>query len=77
MTALTQWFAPEIDPVHVGWYQRDYGDGYNAAATAHHDWWNGTQFMAAFDGEVTPCPAVTGLPWRGLADKPVEQGGAA
>ena len=75
MTAVTQWFGPEIDPVNVGWYQRDYGDN-NPLATAQLDWWNGTQFMAAFDGELTPFPAVTGLPWRSLADKPAEQGGA-
>lgn len=78
MTDLTQWFSPEIDPVYVGWWQRDYGDD-NPKATAQPDWWDGQQFMAAFEGEVTPCCAVTGLPWRGLADKPTktENGGAA
>ena len=72
MTAVTQWFGPEIDPVNVGWYQRDYGDD---KATAQPDWWDGKQFLFGFDGEVTPVVSGLKLPWRGLADKPVEEGG--
>nr|DAH83238.1 MAG TPA: hypothetical protein [Caudoviricetes sp.] len=72
MTAVTQWFCPEIDPVNVGWFQRDYGDGDNACATEHLDWWDGEQFFFGIDGEVTPVVSGLKLPWRGLADKPTK-----
>ena len=61
---LTDWFPANVKPVHVGYYERDYGD-----SSLCNDYWNGTYFEIVADNGIHCGPTVTDLPWRGLSQK--------
>lgn len=60
---LTEWYPPEIKPVHVGYYQRRYVFG-----LLYKEWWTGQKWTSSTT-DTTPCTCQH-LPWRGLAEKP-------
>lgn len=62
---LTEWFPKNIKPVHVGLYQRDYGDD----LTEIPDYWDGSRWwIRAADGNIVARSGLP-LPWRGLKEK--------
>jgi hypothetical protein len=82
MTAVTQWYPPNIKPVHVGIYQRSWND------VIGHCYWDG---MAFSKGRYDPRYAINeyesklsrkdsidqNLPWRGLTNPAFLSGRAA
>jgi hypothetical protein len=69
----TDWFAGDVEPVHVGVYQRQYDDGHEMFSK-----WDGVEFKRAgfsVDGANIARMASPrqGLPWRGLAENPVSK----
>jgi hypothetical protein len=64
---ITPWYPPEINPVYVGWYQREYE--YDQAIELP-DYWTGQKWLVG-NGDGTYSdrePRV--LPWRGLEIDP-------
>lgn len=66
MSKLTDWFPPEVKPVHVGFYE--------SIAFRHYDelfilYWDGTEWLLK---DLTESCLVQDREWRGLAEKPVE-----
>lgn len=58
----TDWFAPDVEPVYSGWYERRYRDG-----TIVRDCWLRRRWWAGICG--TLVPADGGLPWRGMRER--------
>lgn len=67
MSAVTQWFDSEVDPVHVGFYQRCYDD---PMLDDVPDFWNGEGWFYGNIYGKTDRAARPNLRWRGLAEKP-------
>jgi hypothetical protein len=74
MKPVTQWFGPDEKPVHAGVYERDYGDD------VYYCWWNGETWgvcsldiSRAYRFRIVASGSIY-LPWRGLADKPEQEG---
>lgn len=69
---VTQWFDGNVNPAHVGFYQRDYGGEYgNDTLTFQPDYWNGSYWRyGASDGKVAMRSIDQAMKWRGLAEKP-------
>lgn len=58
---LTPWFDGSVQPVRVGWYERElHGDIFR-------DWFDGYGFLSAPDGYRW---VLQELRWRGLAQQP-------
>ncbi|WP_446333613.1 hypothetical protein ACRHQP_00735 [Burkholderia pseudomallei] len=63
---LTEWFPENIKPVHIGLYQRYYGDD----LTEIPDYWDGSRWwICAEDGNIVTKSGGLSLPWRGLKEK--------
>lgn len=68
---LTKWFPPNVNPVHVGVYERQY----HLSSWRTYCLWNGNSWLWP---EISPSDAALCttestyqlLPWRGLAEKP-------
>jgi hypothetical protein len=66
---LTDWYPPEVDPVHVGFYSRQYGDGSDQdPGILRPDYWDGKAWRYAQDCEVTGDITLCRRPWRGLSE---------
>ena len=64
---LTEWFPPHLNPVHVGFYQRDYSDCF---ITSIPDYWDGKYWLIGRkDGQAIERTSYR-LPWRGLKTAP-------
>ncbi|VWC95648.1 hypothetical protein BLA39750_02203 [Burkholderia lata] len=57
---LTDWFPPDVRPVHAGWYDRDYDP-------PKRDYWDGEAWRYGFGAGFSALPALDLLNWRGLA----------
>lgn len=68
---LTDWFAPDVSPVHVGMYQRDWGDFYTVIGSL--DYWDGKCWFIGAAGGPSKIPATNNKRWRGLAEKPTKK----
>lgn len=59
----TDWFPPEIKPVHVGMYETSFFDA--GWVYEVHVWWNGRQWLDCEQGWALIDQNVT---WRGLRE---------
>lgn len=68
---LTPWFPADVKPVHVGWYDRDWG-----AWGETNDYWDGANWhFGSLGGKKTlQTEDNIGLKWRGLANPPKATG---
>jgi hypothetical protein len=70
MNELTDWFPPEIKPVRIGVYQRQFSN------YSSYSWWNGKhfsigrEFPSALDIHSAQESVFQNKPWRGLSVKP-------
>jgi hypothetical protein len=70
---LTPWFPPEVKPVHVGQYQRDYDDlDDDDPCTLMPDLWDGEHWVILDRDGNFAVRAATDMRWRGLASNPAE-----
>ena len=67
---LTEWFPPEVKPVHVGVYQRHYHD------VSWYCYWDGKYFSCgtgyAKYAHIESASMNQALKWRGLKQQPAE-----
>ncbi|CAJ7525264.1 Uncharacterised protein [Burkholderia pseudomallei] len=62
---LTEWFPKNIKPVHIGLYQRNYGDD----LTEIPDYWDGSLWwICTSSGNIVTRSGIS-LPWRGIKEK--------
>lgn len=61
---VTEWFPPHVQPVRIGWYQRDYLEKHHTEVA---DWWDGKAwFYGRSDGSKSAYPVSMLRRWRGL-----------
>lgn len=64
MPSRTPWYPPIGLPVHVGWYERDWGAG-----RVRRDYWDGRRwYIGTPEGDRIDRVAALWFPWRGLAE---------
>ena len=63
---LTDWFDADVKPVHVGWYQRNWGD---FTEEYENDYWDGEHWFYGENGKAKEY-SVRNCEWRGLAEQP-------
>jgi hypothetical protein len=71
---VTQWFGGDVEPEHIGVYQRDYS-GEEDETVFFYSMWDGTVWLCGFESleqaTLARIPsAFQWEPWRGLAEKP-------
>lgn len=64
---ITEWFDPEVSPIHIGWYEREWDLDYLAQDL---DWWNGQYWEYGAGNGLHQGRAINDKRWRGLAEKP-------
>jgi hypothetical protein len=59
----TDWISAEVEPVHIGWYERDRG-----VPLILKDYWDGKRWtLGDANGGRYPMFDAGWFPWRGLA----------
>lgn len=64
----TEWFPADVDPVHVGVYQRVFASGVPRYCLWDGEYWRGFEFTVQ-DAAKAAATSVPGFPWRGLTEK--------
>lgn len=66
---LTPWFAGDVKPVRVGYYQRRYSNNRHDLTNNMPDYWDGEWIICGPEGESLGLAKIQDRQWRGLAVK--------